>query len=75
MNIYLLTRADEINEYSYNYYTGAVVIAKSAPEVRITNLSENWGEWCKPKDVIVELIGKAKKGKKPGIILSQWIAE
>lgn len=76
MNIYVITQT-EIR--GYDTYDSAVVVAKSARDARRINPDGKWNDrfsaWCKvPKSVETELVGKALKRMKRGIICSSFNA-
>ena len=80
MNLYLISQS--VNK-GYDTYDSAVVCAKSAKEAQRTHPSGSpmytatkpdiWA-WCSPEAVEVELIGKAKKGTKKGVICASFNA-
>ncbi|MEK6832665.1 MAG: hypothetical protein AABY32_01345 [Nanoarchaeota archaeon] len=73
MNLYLIK-----NPY-YSPYCSAVVCAKNEKSARLIhpdgyewqNNKKTWNDmsaWCNPENVIVEYLGKARKGMKSGVI-------
>lgn len=78
MNIYLVSRTGRVD---YDEYEAIVVVAKNEEQARNimptgeTNFIRLSYSWVRtPDDLDVELIGKAKSGYKPGVILASYIA-
>jgi hypothetical protein len=69
MNIYLVSRTDDIG---YDEYDSIVIAAKTAQEA--CSVHPGGDAWQKPEDLKVELIGKAIKGSKQGIVLASFNA-
>lgn len=80
MNIYLLSQ--EIN-FDYNTYDSCIVCAENEDEARNIHPDENYGwesvikSWVQENEkdkITVELIGKANKNIKKGVILASFNA-
>ena len=70
MNLYLISQ--NFNS-GYDTHDSAVVAAKTEELARLTEVGYG-GTWCSPEHVQVQLIGKAVKGTKPGVILASFNA-
>jgi hypothetical protein len=78
MNLYLISQT--VNQ-NYDTYDSAVVVAETEQEAR-NMLPEKWarlpdndmeydlGEWCKPEDVKVKLVGVAAEGVTGTVVAS-----
>jgi hypothetical protein len=78
MNLYLIYQTKNTD---YDTYDSAVVAAENPLSAQATHPSGREGEfndynhtWCNIQDVKVELLGKAKKGTKAGIIVVSFNA-
>ena len=80
MNIYKLSQSK--NE-SYATYDSAIVTAKDEEKARYLHpngsidwdgIDEKYSSWASAEDIDIELIGKAKKGTKEGVILASFNA-
>lgn len=82
MNIYLVYRTDR-SRVDYDEFDSFVVVAESEEQARHTHPNgekivdgkslNNWA-WVDPRDVSVELLGKASEGVKPGIVCASFNA-
>jgi hypothetical protein len=73
LNIYKLSHDQE--NYNYNVYVSAVVIAKSEDDARKCHPYYGWEnydteDWAHYDDVKVELLGTALKNQKRGVIVA-----
>jgi hypothetical protein len=76
MNLYKVSQY--VNTY-YDTYDSMIVAAETveaASNISPTNNAYGvpYAQWCEPHQVIVELIGVAKKGTTEGVILSSFNA-
>jgi len=78
MNLYLVSRKGACD---YDQYSDAVVAAKTKKEAQLTHPSgrkgvNSWDKasWVRPEDVLVEYIGKAKRGTKAGVVCASFHA-
>jgi hypothetical protein len=75
MNIYLVCR----KESDLDEYDSCVVIAKNEDDARTVHPDDDWGRdtWVsydKRNKLLVDLIGKALKGSKRGVVLASFNA-
>ena len=79
MNIYRLWQ--EVNN-EYDTYDSMVVIASNETEAKSYHPSggttqetlDGWDSWCSLEDVQIELLGKASKKQKAGIVTASYNA-
>ncbi|KKL74499.1 hypothetical protein LCGC14_2064310 [marine sediment metagenome] len=70
MNIYLVSRTDEVD---YDEYDAVVVVAHNAKEAKTIKPSDYGKEWETPENLQVLLVGTANR-KRKGIILASFKA-
>ncbi len=78
MNLYLLTQTKNTG---YDTYDSIVVAAKNSTDAARTPPDSDGdlyvpsqGSWASPEDVLVEMIGTARRGTKAGVILASFNA-
>lgn len=74
MELYLLSRIDEVD---YDEYDSAVVAAESEEEsknIEVGHIGQYHSSWTTPDNIKVELIGTAREGTKAGVILTSYNA-
>jgi len=71
MNIYLVSRTDEVD---WDEYISIVVVAESSVEAKRIYPSEHSEQYWNKNNLSAKLIGEAREGVERGVVLTQFNA-